>query len=233
MKTAGVALLWILLALSAMAQDSLRKEEPLSSSAKAAAPLNSKPEAANIIAQPEKALLTSPSKYQINPGDRLSFRIIEDRDEPKSLQVTDTGEADIPYIGRVIAAGKTCEQLANEIRPLLEKDYYFRATVVIGLDTINKIRGKVYVTGQVRTQGPQEIPNDETFTVSKAILRAGGFGDFADKRKVKLVRKKVGANDKTTTTVDVSEILEKGKTEKDPVLQPEDLIIVPQRLINF
>ena len=29
------------------------------------------------------------------------------------------------------------------------------------------------------------------------------------------------------------EILEKGKTEKDVVLQPDDLIIVPSRLISF
>jgi hypothetical protein len=29
------------------------------------------------------------------------------------------------------------------------------------------------------------------------------------------------------------EILEEGKTEKDIVLQPDDRIIVPSRLINF
>ena len=29
------------------------------------------------------------------------------------------------------------------------------------------------------------------------------------------------------------DILEKGKTEKDMVLQPDDFVIVPSRLINF
>jgi hypothetical protein len=33
--------------------------------------------------------------------------------------------------------------------------------------------------------------------------------------------------------VDVAEILERGKTEKDLKLEPGDLIFVPSRLINF
>src|SRR6266446_6729035 len=46
-----------------------------------------------------------------------------------------------------------------------------------------KSRGRIYVYGSVKGQGPQEIPADESYTVSKAIIRAGGFGDFANKRK--------------------------------------------------
>ena len=77
-------------------------------------------------------------------------------------------------------------------------------------------------------QGPQEIPADETYTVSKAIIRAGGFGDFANKRKVKLTRK----NGKEFT-VDLKRVIEEGHTEEDVVLQPDDQIYVPQRLINM
>jgi protein involved in polysaccharide export with SLBB domain len=93
-------------------------------------------------------------------------------------------------------------------------------------------KGTVYLEGQVLKQGAVEIPSDETLTVSKAILLDGGLGDFADRRKVKLIHKKADGTTETTI-VDLVEILDKGHTEKDPVLQPDDMIIVPQRLVNF
>ncbi len=92
--------------------------------------------------------------------------------------------------------------------------------------------GKVYITGQVHAQGAVELPANEPLTVSKAILLVGGLADFADRRKVKLIHKKSdGSTD--TTVVDLVEILDKGHANLDPVLQPNDMIIVPQRLINF
>jgi polysaccharide export outer membrane protein len=170
---------------------------------------------------------------KLGVGDRVSFRVVEDRREPIALFVTDSGEMEIPYIGRVVAAKKTCKQLAREIKPLLEKEYFYRATVIIGLDLIGaKPRGKVYVTGQVRNQGALEIQPDEVLTVSKAILRAGGLADFANKKKIKLVRKQ-GNQQPSITIVDLSAILEKGQIQKDPVLEPDDVLIVPERLINF
>ena len=38
---------------------------------------------------------------------------------------------------------------------------------------------------------------------------------------------------KQTFDLNMEEILENGKIEKDIVLQPGDLIIVPSRLVNF
>ena len=82
--------------------------------------------------------------------------------------------------------------------------------------------------GSVKGQGPQEIPADETYTVSKAIIRAGGFGDFANKRKVKLTRK-----NGQDVTIDLKRVIEEGHTDEDVALQPDDQIYVPQRLINM
>lgn len=167
-------------------------------------------------------------------GDRISFRIVEDRRDPIGLVVTESGEMEVPLIGRVLATGKTCKQLAREIKPLLEKEYFFQATVIIGLDTIGtKSRGKIYLTGQVRTQGGMDIMPDEVLTVSKAILRAGGIADFGDKKKVKLIRKNIDGSGTTTTLVNMVEILEKGRLDKDITVEPGDLIVVPERLINF
>jgi len=173
-------------------------------------------------------------KYKLRVGDKVSFQILEDRDAPKSLVVADSGELDVPYLGRVTVTDKTCKQLADELKTQLEKDYYYRATVILALDAANRFLGRVYVWGQVRTQGPLDIAMNENLTAGKAILRAGGFGDFANKKKVRVVRAATGATTgKQTFELNMVDILEGGKTEKDMPLQPDDFIIVPSRLINF
>lgn len=142
-------------------------------------------------------------------GDHVSFRIVEDRHEPIRLFVTDSGEMEVPLIGRVMARGKTCKQLAYEIKPLFEKEYFKTATVIIGLDLVSmKPLGKIFITGQVRSGGVMELMPGDTVTVSQAILRAGGVGDFADKRKIRLVRKKEGV---PVTTAEALQIMQPKK----------------------
>lgn len=202
-------------------------------------------------------------KHKLAIGDRLSFRILEDEVDPKEVPlpffVTDSGDLEVPYIGRVPAENKTCRQLAAEIKTALEKEYYYQATVILAVDVMTKSHGRVYLVGAVRLPGPVELPGDEVVTLSKAILRAGGFTDYADRRHVKVTRKDTtgkdavandavtkdamaktatgkaatGKDDKQTFVVDVGEIFDKGKIETDLTLEPGDLIFVPDRLIRF
>jgi len=179
------------------------------------------------------------STYKLRAGDVVSFQIREDLvwnpgDTPKNLTVSDSGELDVPYIGRILVVDKTCPQLADELKTALEKDYYNKATVVLSLNLANRVAGRVYIWGQVRNQGPQDMQLNENLTAGQAILRAGGFADFANKTKVKVVRGSVGSHaEKKTFDLDMQQILEKGKTEQDILLEPGDFIIVPSRLVNF
>lgn len=187
--------------------------------------------------------------HKLVPGDKLSFQIMEDRHIPnldntrptttsteqsKALIVADTGELDVPYVGRVNVSGKTCKDVAAELKVSLEKDYYYHATVVLGLDQMSRVLGRVYVWGEVRNQGAVEIPANENLTASKAILRAGGFNDWAKKSKVKIIRAgKAEGGTKQEIYVDMEAVLQEGHTEKDVPLQPDDFIIVPRSKINF
>jgi polysaccharide export outer membrane protein len=169
----------------------------------------------------------------LKKGDQLSMRIVEDKKPPIWLVVSDSGEVEVPLVGRIPAEGKTCKALAYAIRVPLERDYFYHATVIIGLDLeSHRSPGTVYVSGQVHNQGPLAIPPDETFTVSKAILRAGGLADFANKKKVKLLRSKPGGGTETII-VNLDLIMKKGRFDLDPEIQPDDRIVVPERLINF
>ena len=169
-------------------------------------------------------------KKKLGSNDFVSFRVVEDRDnDSQRLRVNDNGELEVPYIGLVPAQGRTCKELAYAIKGALEREYYYHATVILAVDRVSeKSRGKIYVYGSVKGQGPQEIPADESYTVSKAVIRAGGFGDFANKRKVKVTRK-----NGQDFVVDLKRVIEEGHSEDDVVLQPDDQIYVPQRLINM
>ena len=175
-------------------------------------------------------------KRPISIGDKISLSIAEDETAPRSLSITDSGEIDAPYIGRVAVGGKTCKQLAFYVKKLLEKEYYYEATVLISLDSAGArsvSKGRFYLNGQVLRPSQYELPVDEVLTVSKAILRAGGFTQYANKKKVRLMRSGASKEKLETIFVDVNAILEKGEAGKDVELQPDDSIFVDEKFFNF
>jgi protein involved in polysaccharide export with SLBB domain len=170
---------------------------------------------------------------ELGVGDQVSFSITEDREPPITLRVTDSGELEVPYIGRLAARGRTCAQLASDIKQRLEADYYYRATVRLGIDQVNRVAsvGRVFVTGYIRAPGPQPIMPGEKLTVCGVIVKAGGFTQFSDSRKVKLTRRNRGTPQ--NFVLDAKAILEEGRLELDMEVKDGDYIYVPQKLINF
>jgi protein involved in polysaccharide export with SLBB domain len=85
-------------------------------------------------------------------------------------------------------------------------------------------------------------------TVSQIILRAGGFGDFADQRRVRLIHRadissatdgstpapaaETPVDSKAGDTIDIKAVFD-GQSSNDPVVRNDDYIIVPKRLVNF
>src|ERR1700732_3648202 len=60
-------------------------------------------------------------RKKLGPNDYVSFRVVEDRDnESQHLRVNDNGELEVPYIGLVQAAGKSCKELAYTVKAALE-----------------------------------------------------------------------------------------------------------------
>src|SRR5450755_4927938 len=52
-------------------------------------------------------------KKKLGSNDFVSFRVVEDRDnESQHLRINDSGELEVPYVGLVQAAGKSCKELA-------------------------------------------------------------------------------------------------------------------------
>ncbi len=179
--------------------------------------------------------LKSEDHQRLAPGDRVSFRVIEEKIEPKPLLVADSGELEVPYVGRIMAKERTCQDLTREIKQKLEEKYFHRATVVLSVELLNPVRGSVYLFGEVRAAGSQPIPSGEPLTLAKAIIRSGGFTDFADKRRVKVTRETTLPSGTTnqTFTVDIARVLQRGQLQQDLKLESGDIIYIPTRLVNF
>ncbi len=176
----------------------------------------------------------------ISVGDTISIRIVEDRRDALQQRVAVTGEIQAPYIGLVGARGKTCRDLAYTIRRELEKNFFKIATVLIAIDILNpddQIRERevdldFYVMfGIIAKQGKYDLPSNEDISISQAILRAGGFAQFADKKKVKIIRKTPQGN--KTILVNVDGIMRQGDLEKDVFIRKDDVVIVEELTWNF
>ncbi len=171
---------------------------------------------------------------KLSAGDQVTVEIIEDREGGLPRVVTATGELDVPPLGRVKVSGKTAGQAAADIKQLLEREYYYTATVRLSIDAVSRFvvrSGVVYLSGEVRMVGPQEIVAGENFTLTNAILKAGGLGAFGDGKKVRLMRQKNGNTE--TSVINYLQLIERGDATNDPVLKDGDRIFVPKVWIKF
>jgi polysaccharide export outer membrane protein len=193
---------------------------------------------------PGAAVLTSmdvlDNSRPISAGDTISIRILEDRREALQQVVAVTGEVQAPYVGLVHAKGKTCRDLAYTIKRELEKNFFKNATVVIAIDKLSpeeliRVREEdldfYVVFGIVARQGKYDLPSNEDISISQAILRAGGFAQFANKEKVKVIRKTPQGN--KTILVNVDGIMRRGDLERDIFIRKDDVIIVEELNWNF
>ncbi len=83
-----------------------------------------------------------------------------------------------------------------------------------------------YVVGEVKSPGAYEL--HEGYTVLNAILKAGGFTDYAKENGVMLVRYKDGK--KEVYHLKMGDVMGKGDMTDDMRVQASDLVIVPESL---
>ena len=72
----------------------------------------------------------------------------------------------------------------------------------------------------------------EAATLGLAILAASGFAKFADKKHVRIVRSTPSQGEKTIL-VDVESIMVKGQMQKDIYIRKNDVLIIPEKTVNF
>jgi polysaccharide export outer membrane protein len=136
---------------------------------------------------------------------------------PIEQDIKDDGSITLPYIGRVMAAGKTPVELEKEIYSLYVPTWYKHISV-----TVTPTARFFYVGGQVNNLSGGRIMYTGPITVMGAIQAAGDFTPFADKRHVQVTRV-----DGTIEHVNCVKVIKNPKL--DLQVFPGDRIYVPLR----
>ena len=82
-----------------------------------------------------------------------------------------------------------------------------------------------YIIGQIKEPGSFAL-TDREITLVEAISRAGGFTPIAARNRVRIIRVEKGVE--KIITVNVDAITDAGKKIQDVIIQPNDVIVVPE-----
>jgi len=170
------------------------------------------------------------NEHKLVPGDRLYYQVLEDRDPPHVLMVDEKGEIDVPYLGERQVGNETLKAMAIALKTELEGSLYYHATVIAAPFSLDRARGQVWVLGSVMHPGPISVPPDDVLTVWSAIWAAGGLSDSANPTRVAVMRNDPN-NPKNGTKIEVNiaDIYNSGRFDRDVVVQPGDMIMVPSK----
>jgi polysaccharide biosynthesis/export protein len=175
------------------------------------------PTGAPVVRGPQ---VQPPGDFVIGPDDVLGILFWRDEALSGDVVVRPDGKISIPLMNEIVVAGLTPEQLRVK---LLEeaKRFVEEPNVTIVVRQINS--RKVFVTGQVTR--PNAYPLTSPTTVLQIIAIAGGLTEFADGKKITILRTESG---KTVSLKFNYDDVRKGKKlEQNILLKAGDTVVVP------
>jgi len=168
---------------------------------------------------PGMAVGTAADTYVIGASDTLTVTVWKEPALSGSLLVRPDGMISMPLLGDIQATGLTPLQLAGLIEEKLKKFIQDPNVSVV----LTQIHSKViYLLGEVAKKGPVEMTPG--MTLLEAISSAGGLTDFANAKKIYILRKESGTQQKIP--VHYKEAL-KGDNALNVLLKTGDTIVVP------
>jgi len=167
---------------------------------------------------------SSQADYVVGPGDVLDISVWKEEALTKSLVVLPDGYIHFPLIGEIRAAGKTVEQIREEIK---QKISVYAPDPVLSVEVRQVNSMIIFVLGRVNNPGKFSV-NAKT-SVLQGIAMAGGLNPFAKRNDIKVIRQDGGRSaDKTQTFAFRYDDVADGKNlEQNILLQRGDVILVP------
>jgi polysaccharide export outer membrane protein len=160
--------------------------------------------------------------YRLGPEDVISVTVFNQPNYSKAnITIPPNGKISYPLIPEgVRVAGKTTEQLQEEIRKRLD-EYIIDPQVEVSLD--KAMSARYSVLGDVAQPGVKIMAR--RVSVYEALAEAGGVLPTGDKSKVIILRRKADGS-LQPLTVNIKKI-EKGQIKEMTFLEPGDQVIVP------
>jgi polysaccharide export outer membrane protein len=163
---------------------------------------------------------TDNDQYVIGSEDVLYIHVWKEDALTRTIPVRMDGKISLPLIQEIKAAGLTPLELKEVLTRKL-KEFIENPIVSVTVMEVNSY--KVYVTGQVKNPGVYRLRSDTT--VFQIIPLAGGFTEWANQKKILIVRKEDGREKRIT--VNYKKIMGGRDSGLNVILKAGDTIVVP------
>jgi polysaccharide biosynthesis/export protein len=156
------------------------------------------------------------NSFKVGPADVLNLRVWHEQEFSGPVSVHPDGNITLPLVGDLRVGGMTPAQIEQVIAQALTK-YVVKPLVTVTVQEV--LSKKYYLDGEVARVG--EYPLVAPTTVLEAISRAGGLRDFANERKIYILRgdKRILFNYK--------DVIHGKHMDQNIPLEPGDHVIVP------
>ena len=159
-------------------------------------------------------------RYAIGPEDVLYIHVWKEETLTRTVPVRSDGKISLPLINDIQAAGLTPLQL-REILTQKFKEFIDDPNVSVVVTEANSM--KVFVSGQVKIPGVYRLRSETTLL--QIIPMAGGFTDWANQKKILIIRNEDGKEKRFT--VNYKKIVKGEDRNSNFILKAGDSVIVP------
>lgn len=166
--------------------------------------------------------LASSAPYRLAPPDAVAFDspVVREVDGHRET-IRPDGKITLPLLGEVTAAGKTCQQLSDELSKRAQT-YYKDANITVRI--INFASKKIYVFGEV------SVPGAYPYTGNNSVLGTLAQAQptrLASTNNIQVLRPSYDGKLRKRMTIDLNQMVRTGNTSHDAILHSGDIIFVP------
>lgn len=142
--------------------------------------------------KPAGEIAVDSNEYIIGPEDVLNIHVWKEESMSKTVPVRIDGKISLPLADDIQAAGLTPQQLKNVI---IDKLKGFMESPAVTVTVMEANSYKIFISGEVKNPGVFNIRRETTLL--KAIITAGGFTEWANKRKILIISSDNGKEQRT------------------------------------
>jgi polysaccharide biosynthesis/export protein len=156
--------------------------------------------------------------YTVGPTDVLEISVFKVPELAQSVQVADTGTINLPLLGEIPAAGKTAQEIEQDLTRKLGAKYLKNPQVTVFV----KGRNSQFVTIEGAVMKPGVYTINGKLSLVQLVAVAGGLNNDLYDKDVKIFRLVNG--ERITRVFDIDNI-RSGKAG-DPALRTGDVVVV-------
>jgi len=170
--------------------------------------------------QSQAEVAADSTNYIIGSEDVLYIHVWKEETVTKTVSVRMDGMISIPLVDEIQAAGFTPLQLKEKLTERL-KQFIENPNVTVVVMEANSF--KVYISGQISKPGIYRLRSDTT--LAQIISMAGGLNEWANQKKIIIIRKENGKEKRFT--INYKKIVKGEDLDSNIILKSGDTIIVP------